>query len=662
MLANFLKGRAALLATLSMFFCANVHAQATIPYQEVHTASDTQHAVPVEHSFQVGDTTTYQVTLVDLGAAFLPSAPLASLQLAVTQGSAVVGTLSAAGNLQFNGTGGSTYTIHVVGALGAVPGSGPIGIQVTELSGNKVVESYSDTLALPPTAPPTNENWLDDSFSVGTTGSYVVTLTDLKLPQALTTLTANIILSDGTLVTNPPLTAAGSATVSLQQGVTYRIFAIGQADPTVDAGLFSVVVTPSGGGAPVYGKAIQVGTVAPAQNAALTAGSSYTLSLADLGVPTALTNLSGVVTLNGQAITQLNAAGTSPPFTASGATYQVFVSASTPTEGSYALAVVSPSGPAALSDARAVSAPGSGVSAYSYDTTVTSPGSYNFDLVDFSKPTAPLMSLSGMAVQAGAVLGSPLKAAGTAGVTTATGPISLLVFAQPVASGGLIDVDLTPSVGGAALFETTQGVGKVFVGRQLSITTAGSYAVNVSDLGFPSSLGTFAVIATYGSTQIGSIYGGGAFAFTAATPGNYFINFIAEAGAAGAGTYSLSVTPAPVVNLNVSTQSVASGGTVSLTWSSQNTASCVASGGWSGTQPTTGAATSAPLTAATTFTLTCTGSGVNLAKSVTVDITPPPPNNNKGGGGVLSQWLLLALAAVLGVKFWFRRERALLRR
>lgn len=650
MLANFLKGRATLLAALSVLFCTNAHAQATVPYLEVHTVADNTHAVPLEYQFQVNATGTYQVTLVDLGAALSPSAPLASVELAVTQGSTIVGTpLTAAGSLQFSGTAGSTYIIHVAGAPGTVAGSGPIDIQVTALPGNTVVESYSNTLALPSTASVNNQASLNDSFTVGTTGSYVLTLTDMQLPQALTTLTAIIITLDGTVVTSLP--AAGSATVSLQTGVTYRIFAVGEASSTVDAGLYGVVVTPSGGGAPVYGKAIPVGAVAPAQSAALTAGSSYTLSLADLQVPTALTNVAGVITLNGQVITQLTAAGTSPAFTASGGTYQVFVLASTPTAGSYTLAVAPQSGPAVLSDARAVSAPGGAVSVYSFDTTVTSPGSYNFDLADFSVPN-PLVSLSGVAIQAGAVVGTPLKAAGTVAVTAAAGPVSLLVFAQPAASGGLIDVDLTPSVGGAALFETTQGVGQLFVGRQLSITTAGSYAVNVSDLGFPSPLATFAVVATYGSTQLGSIYGGGAFAFTAATPGTYFINFIAEPGAAGAGTYALNVTPGPVVNLQASTTTVASGGTVNLTWSSQNATSCTASGGWSGTEPTTGTATSAALTAATTFTLTCTGNGVNAVQSVAVTINTPAKSG--GGGGVLGPDLLLALLGVLAVSLWLR--------
>jgi tetratricopeptide (TPR) repeat protein len=656
-MANFWKGRAPLLAALLVFFCAGSYAQTTIPYTEVHTVGDTAHAV-VEHSFDISVAGTYQVTLVDFGAALTPTAPLASVELAVTEGSSIVGTpLTAAGNLQFTATGASTYVVHVVGVPGQVPGSGPIGIQVTSVPGNATIASFSDTLALPSTALPSNESTLDDTFTATSTGNYVVTLTDLQLPQALTTLTLNVTTEDGTYVTNPPLAAAGSATVALQQGVSYRIFAVGLADSTVNAGLYSAVVAPSGGGAPIYSKVIPVGTVAPAQSATLTAGTSYTLSLTDLKVPSALSEARALITLNGQLAAQLIAPGTSPAFPASSGTYQVFTLASTGTTGSYAVAVTPQGGgAAALSFARAVSAPGGAVSVYSFDTSVTTAGSYNFDVADFGIPN-PLAALSAVAVQAGAPLGTPLKAAGTASVTAAAGPVSLLVFAQAATSGGLFDIDLTPAAGGTPVFETTQGVGQLFSARQLSITTPGNYAVNVSDLSFPGALATFAVIVTQGSSKVGSIFGGGAFGFPAATAGNYFVNFIAQPGATdGAGTYALSATAAPDITLTSSAMSVASGGTVTLTWSSQNATGCTASGGWSGTQAVTGGTfTSAALTAQTTFTLTCTGEGVSEKQDVTVSVDTTPAKSG-GGGGSVSGDLLFALLVAVAIKLSFRRQ------
>src|SRR5262249_48119052 len=160
----------------------------------------------------------------------------------------------------------------------------------------------------------------------------------------------------------------------------------------------------------------------------------------DLALPGALSQLGAVVALNGQLVTQLSGAGTSAAFTAASGTYQVFALASTATMGSYAVAVTPQSGPPAISLARAVSAPGGAVHAYSYDATITNAQSYNLNFVDFGVPN-PFANVKAAVVQLGTVLGTPLQAAGAAGVTAAAGPVSVLVFAQSAASGGLFDVD-----------------------------------------------------------------------------------------------------------------------------------------------------------------------------------------------------------------------------
>jgi hypothetical protein len=231
-------------------------------------------------------------------------------------------------------------------------------------------------------------------------------------------------------------------------------------------------------------------------------------------------------------------------------------------------------------------------------------------------------------------------------MTVAPGPLSVLVFAQPGTSGSLFGVGLTAS-GAAPVFETTQGVGQLFTARQVSITAAGGYAVNVSDVQFPSALTTFAAVVTRGSQSVGSIYGKGTFGFQVQTPGNYFVNFIATPDATDkAGTYALSLIPGPSVSLSSDATTVASGGVVHLKWTSTLTDSCVASDGWSGTQPISNTSyTSAPLTADTTFTLTCSGEGTTAAQSVkiTVSAAPPPTSSKGGGGGALDVPLVLAL-------------------
>src|SRR6202000_3156966 len=105
----------------------------------------------------------------------------------------------------------------------------------------------------------------------------------------------------GTIVTAPPLATAGTVTVALQQGVNYRIFAVAQADSTVNAGLFGATVSPVGGGSPAYSKVVPVGTVSPIDSLSLTSGASYTFQLTDLAYPTPLMQLGGVVVSDGQA-------------------------------------------------------------------------------------------------------------------------------------------------------------------------------------------------------------------------------------------------------------------------------------------------------------------------------------------------------------------------
>ena len=90
---------------------------------------------------------------------------------------------------------------------------------------------------------------------------------------------------------------------------------------------------------------------------------------------------------------------------------------------------------------------------------------------------------------------------------------------------------------------------------------------------------------------------------------------------AGAGTSSVR----PTVNLQLTPNTVAMGQSATLIWSASDAQSCTASGGWSGVQPTTGRLATAPLTATTSYTLTCTGSGGSAAQSQQVVVTHPAP-------------------------------------
>ena len=82
-----------------------------------------------------------------------------------------------------------------------------------------------------------------------------------------------------------------------------------------------------------------------------------------------------------------------------------------------------------------------------------------------------------------------------------------------------------------------------------------------------------------------------------------------------------------VPTLTLAASSIAFGGSTTLTWSTIDASSCVASGGWSGTQATSGSLTVTPAAAgSTTYTLTCSNTaGTSAAGSATLFATSGAP-------------------------------------
>jgi len=80
---------------------------------------------------------------------------------------------------------------------------------------------------------------------------------------------------------------------------------------------------------------------------------------------------------------------------------------------------------------------------------------------------------------------------------------------------------------------------------------------------------------------------------------------------------------APGVSLSANPTLVGSAGASTLTWTGTNVTSCTASGGWSGSKPTSGSETMTPASTAT-YTLTCSGAS-SVAQTVTVTVDGQPP-------------------------------------
>lgn len=626
----------------------------SILLNQTHTIAAADQGVPVEHPLHVASDGKYQVTLADLGNV-VSGAPLSSVKLAITSATAVVGSpLAGPGTATFSLTAGD-YVMRVIGAPGPNAGSGPFSVQTINTANSTTIDSFSGTLALP-VATPTNQFVLDQTFTVQTSGSYQVTLADLGLPQALSQLT--LLLSQQGQTALLTLTQAGSQQVTLNTGVTYHVLAAGLA--AGNAGLFSVTVAPAGGGSPVLAQTCPIGSVAQIGTASLGAG-SFTLKLADLQFPAPLTQVAVAVAQNGAVLTSLNATGNGAPFTvASAGSYQVFAtatpgssSAATSGTGSYAVQILpAGGGAAAFSVAQAVSTSGAALTGYTFNTTLTSAGTYNAQLADFQFPT-PLSNVSFAVVQGTSLLGTPLTTSGTQSVTAAAGPLSMLAFAKST-TGGLFGVDLVPGAGGDPVFQATQGVGGLFSVQKVTVPGAARYQVAVTDLGFPATFAQLAVLVTRGTSTVVSIIGAQSFNIDA-TSGDYYVSLLAQPGGTDkAGTYNMTVGPAPAaptVTLQSSATTVTAGGTVTLTWSAQNATSCAGSGGgWNATSlsPSGGSQTSPAISANTTFTVTCNGSGGTGSSSVTVSLgTATSGGGGHGGGGALGWEVLAALFGLL---------------
>lgn len=91
-------------------------------------------------------------------------------------------------------------------------------------------------------------------------------------------------------------------------------------------------------------------------------------------------------------------------------------------------------------------------------------------------------------------------------------------------------------------------------------------------------------------------------------------------------TYSTEIdhagggAPAPTISLTADPTSIIAGQSTVLTWLSTETTSCAASGGWTGSEPTSGTASVSPVIT-TVYALSCTGGTGTANSSVTVTVS-----------------------------------------
>lgn len=89
---------------------------------------------------------------------------------------------------------------------------------------------------------------------------------------------------------------------------------------------------------------------------------------------------------------------------------------------------------------------------------------------------------------------------------------------------------------------------------------------------------------------------------------------------------SVSNPPAPTLNFTADSTNVGYNSATTLRWTATNSTSCSASGAWSGSKSATaGSESTGNLTSSRTYSLTCSGTGGSLTRSVSISVAAPPP-------------------------------------
>jgi hypothetical protein len=125
----------------------------------------------------------------------------------------------------------------------------------------------------------------------------------------------------------------------------------------------------------------------------------------------------------------------------------------------------------------------------------------------------------------------------------------------------------------------------------------------------------------------------------------------------GAGTRTVALSGTgivPTVTLGVAPTSITVGNSVTLTWTSSNATTCLASSGqsgdgWAGPKSASGTANVTANTGGTiTYTMTCSFGSKSVQAIAQVIATSPPSSGS--GGGALDVTSLLSLLTMIGLR------------
>ncbi len=231
----------------------------------------------------------------------------------------------------------------------------------------------------------------------------------------------------------------------------------------------------------------------------------------------------------------------------------------------------------------------------------TSPYHYQTDTLDAGAPPPGMIlnpngHLTGTPAAAG-VYSFSVCATDSAGETTACEPTSITVAPAPNSTQPAVTL--------------TANATKITAGTAAQLTwsstNASACAASGGWTGSKPIAGTASVTPAQSTT----------YTLTCTGPGGSYHASIAV-------TVTPVVAPAPSVTLTASAGNIPAGATSILTWSSKNASSCTRSGGWSGSETTTGSLAVTP-SVTTSYTLACSSSAGTSQATATVTVNSGAP-------------------------------------
>lgn len=352
-----------------------------------------------------------------------------------------------------------------------------------------------------PTAPATTPA-LPVTFSIATAENLQVTLTDLQVPSALSS--ATIVVTQGDVVSGQATLAAPatSATFKINGAVgKYSLWVFGAPGANFSVGTFSACVAPQSNPSACIQSASISGSITAPSSAAnstvstfsasltVTTAGNYTFSFSDLQFPAALATPPSLALFQGSAQIMLGiTSGTVINLPAGTYTLLGVAQAdATAQAGLYGISITGPPGTAPL--LNTVESVGLVTPSSTFDNPAAQ--SVTLKVTDFQFPGA-LANATALLTAGSTALGRATAAGGAVGVAAPAGALTLWTYATAAATPGTFEADVT--AGSSDLVTLAHGVSTggstsayAFVTAPL---TAGSYQATVTDLQFPSQLGS----------------------------------------------------------------------------------------------------------------------------------------------------------------------------